>query len=374
MKIVLVGGGTGGHFYPLIATARALRDIAEEMRIVNLELVMMGDTQFDSEAILAEDIKFEYIPAGKLRRYFSLKNFSDSIKTLRGIARAFLKFTVHPPDVVFSKGGYDSFPVLVVSRLYRIPVIIHESDAIPGIVNRWAGTFARRIGISFPETMSYFPKDKVALVGHPIRQSVLGGSKDEALDMFELEEYLPTLLVLGGSQGAQKINDIVITMLKDLVEKIQIIHSAGPLNAGSIQKEADVALGDSPHKKRYHVYPTLAPAQLRNASFIANLVISRAGAGSLFEIAAWRLPAILIPITDSAQNHQRENAYNYARLGAATVVEEENVTPHVLFSEIMKIVEDKTLRETMKQAASTFARVDAASKLANEIFRLGLHE
>ena len=374
MRVILLGGGTGGHFYPLIAIARALRDIAEEARVVNLELVMMGDTPFDLEALREENIEFEQIPAGKARRYFSLKNFSDSIKTLRGIVRAFLKFTIHPPDVVFSKGGFDSFPTLMAARIYRIPVVIHESDAVPGVVNRWAGKFARSIGISFPEAVPYFPKEKVALVGHPIRQSVLGGSRDEAFDIFELEDKVPVVLVLGGSQGAQKINDIILAMLKEIVEKVQIIHSAGPLNGDSVKKEGEVALGDSPYKKRYHVYPILTPGQLRNASFVADVIVSRAGAGTIFEIAAWRVPAILIPIASSAQNHQRENAYNYARLGAAQVVEEENFTPHVLMSEIMKIIENPARKEEMKQAASTFARVDAARKIANEIFRLGLHE
>jgi len=374
MRVILLGGGSGGHFYPLIAVARALRDIAEEERIIFLELVLMGDEVFDASALDEESIVFEHVPAGKVRRYFSLINFSDTLKTLRGILRAFWRFTIKPPDVVFSKGGYDSFPVLAAARIYRIPVMIHESDAVPGIVNRWAAKFARRIGVSFPEAAHFFPQEKVALVGNPIRQGLLGGSRDEAFDIFELESGIPTVLVLGGSQGAQKINDAILAMLVEAVESMQIIHIVGPLNEVSVKNEAEVVLAKSPHKRRYHAYGTLNVSQLRNASFVTDVAISRAGAGGIFELAAWRTPAILIPITDSAQNHQRENAYNYARTGAAEVVEEENLTPHLLLAEIQKLAKDEKRKNDMKQAAGSFARVDAARKIANELMHLGIHE
>lgn len=375
MRIVLLGGGTGGHFYPLVSVARALRTIAEEERIVSLELTLMGDTPYDTEALKEEDILFEHVSAGKVRRYFSLKNFSDSIKTIRGIFQALWKFTTHPPDVVFSKGGYDSFPVLVAARLYKIPVIIHESDAVPGAVNQWASKFAARIGVSFPEAAKYFPQDKVALVGNPIRSNVLGGSQDEAFDIFDLESGIPTVLILGGSQGSQKINDVVLSMLPELTQKAQIIHSTGKANFATIQQEADIAMGEqNPHKKRYHPSAFLDASHLRNASFVADVIVSRAGAGSIFECAAWGRPAILIPLPSAAQDHQRENAYNYARTGAAEVVEEANLTPHLLLASITKIISDPRHKDEMKQAANTFARIDAGRKIANELLRLGLHE
>lgn len=374
MRIVLLGGGSGGHFYPLVAVARALRDIAEEERIVSMDIIMMGAKPFDPDALVEDNIQYEEVPAGKIRRYFSISNFSDSIRTIRGIFRAIWKITLHPPDVVFSKGGYDSFPVLVAARMYRIPIMIHESDAVPGVVNKWAGHFARRIGVSFPETVHLFPQEKVALIGNPIRISIIGGSHDEAFDMFNLESGIPTVLVLGGSQGAQKLNDAVISLLPELVERAQVIHSTGKDNYESVKGEADVSMGESVHKKRYHPFPLLNQSQLRNASLVSDVVVSRAGAGAIFEIAAWNVPAILIPITDSAQNHQRENAYNYARAGAAEVVEEANLTPHLLGAEILKIIGDESRKNDMRVAAKSFARVDAARKIASELIRLGLHE
>jgi len=374
MKIVLLGGGSGGHFFPLIAVADALRKAAEEQRIVTLDLTLMGEKPFDVEILREEEISFEEIPAGKIRRYFSLLNISDSIKTIRGIFRALWRFTLSPPDLVFSKGGYDSFPALVASRIFRIPVIVHESDAVPGMVNAWAAKFARRIGISFPETAAHFPQDKVALTGNPIRRNILGGSHDEALETFNLETGVPTVLVFGGSQGAQKINDAVMLALLDLVEFAQIIHITGAAHIETTKAEAGIVLEKSIHKGRYHPYAFLAPAQLRNAAFIGDVAVSRAGAGSIFEIAAWRLPAILIPLSLAAQDHQRENAYSYARTGAAEVLEETNLTPHVLISEIRKLTGDQKRRDDMKRAAGSFARIDAADKIAREILHLGLHE
>lgn len=374
MKIILLGGGSGGHFYPLMAVVQALRKQAEENRIVTLELILMGEKPFDVEILREEEVYFEEIPAGKIRRYFSLWNLFDSIKTMRGIFRALWRFTVSPPDLVFSKGGYDSFPALVAARIFRIPVIIHESDAVPGIVNAWAAKFARRIGVSFPESAALFPQDKVALTGNPIRRNILGGSRDEALEMFNLETGIPTVLIFGGSQGAQKINDVLMLALLELVEFVQIIHVTGAGHIDAITAEAGIIIEKSIHKSRYHPYHFLKPPQLRNSTFIADLAVSRAGAGSIFEIAAWRLPAILIPLSLAAQDHQRENAYSYARTGSAEVIEESNLTPHVLISEIRKIVTDKKRSDGMKRAAGTFARIDAADKIAHEILHLGLHE
>ena len=374
MRVVLLGGGTGGHFYPLIAVARALRDIAEEEHIISMELIFIGENPFDVEALQEENIRYEHIPAGKARRYFSARNFSDVFRTARGVFHAFLKFTLKPPDVVFSKGGYDAFPTLWAARIYRIPIVIHESDAVPGLVNKWSSKFARRIGVAFPETMHYFPPEKTALVGNPIRRGIIGGSEDEAFDIFGLESGVPVVLVLGGSQGAQKINEVILTALPELVERVQVIHSTGQIHYEGVKGEAEVVLASSAHKKRYHPYPLLQISQLRNAAFVADVVISRSGAGSIFEIAAWQVPAILIPIANSAQDHARENAYNYARTGAAEVVEEENLTPHLLQSEIMHIIEDTERRTEMKQAAGSFAKLDAAQKIANELIRLGIHE
>ena len=373
MNVVLLGGGSGGHFYPLIAVADALRNIADAERIVSMNITFIGDTPFDEDALRQYEIQFEHISSGKYRRYFSLLNIVDIFKTIIGIFQAMWRFTLLPPDVIFSKGGHDAFPALFAARIYRIPVVIHETDSVPGVVNAWAAKFAKRVAVSFPEAAKYFPEEKVALTGQPIRKSILGGSREEAYDMFGLEEEIPIIFVLGGSQGSQKINDVFLAAAPELVEKVQVVHVTGKKLFSEVSGEITVALEKSEYKKRYHVYPYLNSSQIRNASFAANIVVCRPG-GTIFEVAVWQVPAILIPILKSPQSHQRENAYNYARTGAAIVVEESNLTPHLLIAEINKLIDDKEEQQKMQAAAQSFARIDAAEKIAQEVIALGIHE
>lgn len=373
MNIVLTGSSTGGHFYPLVAVAQALREKAREERVVKLELTLMGVLP-PEPALLAEyDIAFQMIPAGKLRRYFSLLTLGDTFRTLRGVAKALFLFTMRPPDAVFAKGGYDTFPILLASRIFRIPVMIHESDAVPGMVNRWAAPFAARVAVAFSTAAAFFPKEKSAVVGNPIRKSVLGGSRDEALAFFRLRSDVPIVLVLGGSQGARPLNDALIPILPETLEHVQIIHQCGSNLYPEVKAEAEVVLEKSPLRARYYLTPFLKAGELRHAASAADIVVARAGS-MLFEIAAWQIPALLIPLPHAAQDHQRENAYQYARSGAAEVVEEENLKPNLLLAEMRQLLADKDRMQEMRIAAQKFARLDAADKIASELLELGIHE
>lgn len=374
MKILLAGGGTGGHFFPLIAVARELRSYAAEQRLVTVELTLMSDSPFNQPLLQEEEIQFVSVPAGKLRRYFSLLNISDFFKTVFGVARALWYMFRHVPDVIFAKGGYASFPALLAGRFFRIPIIIHESDAVPGLVNSWAGKFADRIAISFAETAQYFPKERTALTGNPVRKEVLGGNIEEAEGVLDLERGVPTVLVFGGSQGAKKINDILVDALPELVTQVQIIHQTGERQLKEIRDRSGIVLEKTSLARRYHPFAFLDAPLLRNASRASTLVVSRAGAGTMFEIAAWGLPSIMIPLPDAAQDHQRKNAYVYARTGAAAVIEETNFTPHILSAEIMRIIADTEVQNNMRSAAQSFARIDAARKIAEEIIRIGIHD
>ena len=372
MKILLAGGGTGGHFYPLIAVARSLKDIAEREKIVKLELIFASDEPYDANLLREEEITFLKIPAGKFRRYFSILNFIDPFKTFWGILKALFAIYLNFPDVIFAKGGYASFPALAAAKILRIPLLVHETDTVPGKVTLWASGFARRVAISFPQSVKYFPADKVALTGNPIRRDVLGGTAEEARELFGLEPDLPLILALGGSQGAQKLNDIVLDILPELVKFSQVAHQAGRGNFEAVRLRAGLILENSSLAKRYNPYGFLDEEELRSASRAASLVVARAGGGSIFEIAAWGLPSILVPLPHAAQDHQRQNAYAYAREGAAEVLEEENLTPHVLLDRIQKLLGDKARREKMSQAAKAFAKPDAAEKIALEILKLAL--
>lgn len=372
MKILFTGGGTGGHFYPIIAVIEALHVIMDEEKLLDVKLIFMSDAPYDENLLLKEDVRFKQIQAGKIRRYFSLLNITDFLKTLVGMWNAFWFIYKEFPDVIFGKGGYASFPALFAARILRIPVIVHESDAIPGRVNRWAAKFAERIAISFPESAKYFPEEKTALMGNPLRQTIFGFTPDEAKEVFQLETGIPVILILGGSQGSKNMNDAVLDIAPELVESFQIIHQCGKNNIKETKSRLAVALEKSSYKDRYHLYGYLDDALLRDAASVADIAISRAGASSIFEIAGWSIPSIIIPLGNSAQNHQRENAYAYARSGAGEVLEESNLTPHILLSEIRQLLNDNKRRGAMKEAAKNFTRPKASRQIARELLNLAL--
>ncbi len=369
---MLAGGGSGGHFYPLIAVARSLKDIAERERIVSLEISFISPNPYDPDLLREEEIKFIKAPAGKIRRYFSFLNALDVVKTGWGILSALTSIYLNFPDVIFAKGGYASFPALVAAKIFRIPLIIHESDVIPGRVSLWASRFAHRVAISFPQSLKYFSPEKTALTGNPVRRQVFGGSLEEAWELFGLESALDTILVLGGSQGAEHLNNVILEILPELVKSAQIIHQTGRSNLAEIKLRSSLILKSSPFQKRYHPYGFLNEGALRNAYKVSALAIVRAGGGTIFELAAGGLAAILIPLPSAAQDHQRENAYAYARSGAGVVLEEENLTPHILLSELSKLLTNPSRRAEMSRLAQSFSKVDASERIAEEIIKLAL--
>ena len=374
MKILFTGGVTGGHFYPIIAVAEALHDKVREEKILDPKLYFASPNPYDKEMLVANDITFVPTSAGKLRRYFSILNFFDYFKTAWGITESVLRTFFLYPDVVFGKGGYGSFPTLLAARLFRIPVVIHESDAAPGRVNMWAGKFATKIAISYPEAAEYFPKDKVAFTGNPVRKSLMLPAREGMHEFLKLERDIPVIYVTGGSQGAEAVNEAILAALPELVEKYQIIHQAGDLNIKEVTQRARVALVDSVHKDRYKPYAYLNDQALRMTAGVAQLVISRAGS-TIFEIALWGIPSIIIPIPEPISHDQKKNAFAYARSGAATVIEQTNLTPHLLASEITRILSNTQLHASMGTAARGFARADSAGLVADALLNIGLsHE
>ena len=372
MRILFTGGGTGGHFFPLLAVIQEMKRVAEEERILELELFYMGPRGIGDDVLREEGVTPLWVTAGKMRRYFSPRNFFDSIKVPIGILQALWKVFVLYPDVIFSKGGYGALPAVVASILLRIPLVIHESDSVPGQVNTFAARYAKRIGIAFAESAHLFPPEKTALVGVPIQKRVLGGNKADAKEQLGVFTDLPVVGIIGGSQGAEHINDAVLTALKDLTENYEVVHQTGAKNLDMVNGEAKVILEFS-HKERYRAYGFMNSSMLRAFYSASDVIVSRAGASSIFEIAAWGKPAILIPLAGAASDHQRKNAYEYTAQGAAVIIEEANLTPHILIGEIQKIIGDPGRMKQMSEAAQQFAKIDAAEVVAREILKLGMH-
>ncbi|MEK7118817.1 MAG: UDP-N-acetylglucosamine--N-acetylmuramyl-(pentapeptide) pyrophosphoryl-undecaprenol N-acetylglucosamine transferase [Patescibacteria group bacterium] len=369
---MFAGGGTGGHFYPIIAVAESVIEIVEREHLSGLELYYVSDDPYNSDLLARMQLSFIAIPAGKWRAYFSLRNFIDVFKTLYGCFIALIRLAVLYPDVIFGKGGYASFPALFAARILRIPVVIHESDILPGHVNRWIGNYATRIALSYSEAEKYFfRKDRIALTGQPVRKLLLEIPSEDPYQTLALEPDVPVILVIGGSQGAGKINENLLDIMPRLIEHYQIIHQTGETNYVWMQKRAADLLSGKTYAKRYHPFPYLESKQLSLAAKVATLVISRAGSG-IFEIALWGKPSILIPLPLARNDHQRENAYSYARTGAASVIEEQNLKPELFFSVIRSIVDDKTKRQAMEAGAKTFAKTDAAEKIARVLLSIAM--
>jgi UDP-N-acetylglucosamine--N-acetylmuramyl-(pentapeptide) pyrophosphoryl-undecaprenol N-acetylglucosamine transferase len=375
MKIVFTGGGTGGHFYPIIAVAQKVNKIIDAENIIGAKLYYISDDPYDKEMLVENGISYEEISAGKMRTYFSFKNFSDIFKTILGILNSIFKMFSIYPDVVFGKGGYASFPTIFAARILHIPVIIHESDSAPGRVNKWAGHFAKKVAVSFVEAADYFPKEKTAWTGQPIRTEIEHStSREEALKYFKIESDIPVILILGGSQGAELINNTILDALPRLTKNYQIIHQTGVRNFKTVSGQAEVVLTDNKYKLRYLPIAYLNPLQMKMAAGAATIIISRAGS-TLFEIASWGVPSILVPFSSSNADHSRKNAFSYARAGACGVIEEMNMTANILSSEIERMVGDKAGCELMAQNAKTFNKPGAAEKIARELVDIALsHE
>jgi UDP-N-acetylglucosamine--N-acetylmuramyl-(pentapeptide) pyrophosphoryl-undecaprenol N-acetylglucosamine transferase len=373
MKILLTGGGTGGHFYPLIAVAQELHVVTKEKKLMDSELFYMSDTPYNKGILFDNAITYVRVPTGKYRRYFSLLNFFDIFKTIYGVIYGFVRVFMIYPDVIFGKGGYSSFPAMLAGKILGIPVVIHESDSVPGKVNLWAGKFAKKIALSYPEAEEYFPKDKVAWTGNPLRKEITLSIDKKAQEFFNLEDSLPLILILGGSQGSEIINDALLGALPKLISSYQIIHQTGTRNIKEVSETSRLILGDE-HEARYKPIEYLSPVALRVAAGGASIVITRAGS-TLFEIAAWGVPAIVIPISSSNGDHQRKNAFAYARTGAALVIEENNLTTEILVAQIDALMKDSLKRQKMTLAAHSFAKLDAAKTIAEGIINIALtHE
>lgn len=374
MKILLTGGGTGGHFYPLIAIAEKLIEQAEKEKVIDFKLYYMSDKPYDKRMLFENKINFVQVPAGKMRIYFSIKNFFDMFKVAAGAVMGVIIMFFIYPDVVISKGGYGSFPAVFAAKLLRIPVIVHESDSYPGRLNVWAAKFAQKVAISWPEAADYLPKEKTALTGQPIRKSILRGDPNGAHTYFKLEESVPTILILGGSQGSENINNIIVDILPKILTKYQVIHQTGNNNYDEVMSRAEFLMENDSNLSKYKALKFLNNLDTRMAAGCANLVISRAGS-AIFEIASWGIPSIIIPITNSNGNHQRKNAYNYARTGACQVIEEGNLTANVLMAEIDRLITDKEKLEKMSRDALSFANPNAAEKIARSAIEIALsHE
>jgi len=374
MKIVFTGAG-GGHFYPIIAIAEKIKEEILIEKILDSDMYFLSDKNYDEKILNENKIKFIKIPSGKLTPYFSLENILTPFISLFGFFLALVRLFIIYPDIVFAKGGYASFPVLLAARILFIPIFIHESDSVPGKTTVWAGKFAKRIATSYSAALTYFPTDRTAYTGPIIQQKYLPTKEkleyklDKQKDFFKnKKDERKNILILGGSQGAEKINNIVLQLLPRLLEDYNIIHQVGENHFAKIKIATTVILKDNLHKENYHYF---AFDNLAKYYPETDLCITRAGS-TLFELSAWGIPSIVIPISVSNGNHQRSNAYLFEKAGCSFVMEENNLTPNIFLNNIKNILtnEDK-YSELVLNNLKTF-KPGAANLIAKEIIKIGL--
>ncbi len=373
IHVLLTGGGTGGHTFPLLAVARAIRQQYGESDTIIRYIGPHGPMEEKERQVFeAEDIPTTFVAAGKVRRYVDIKNFIDPFRTLLGIVQSLYFLVRDMPDVVFAKGGYGAIPVVIAAWIYRIPIMIHESDAVPGVANRVMGKFARRIGITYHHAEEFFQQDKVALVGVPVRESILNGDKERARKRFHLTSSHPVVFVLGGSQGARVINKAVIGALQQLRKRVQIIHQTGEKNYDDVVHAA-ARKGFKAGHDGYTPVGFLSPEEMGDALTVADVIISRAGASAIAEIAAHRKASILVPLNLSANDHQRMNAYEIAKAGGALVLEESNIGRAMLTETVFRVIDDTELRLLLETKIAGFYHPLAADHIAQVIIEM-VHE
>lgn len=324
-RIILTGGGTAGHVTPNIALIPRLKEMGYDIQYIG------SYNGIEKDLIEPFHIPYHGISSGKLRRYFSVQNFTDPFRVLKGLGEARKLIRELKPDVIFSKGGFVSVPVVLAGKQAKVPVIIHESDMTPGLANKIALPSATKVCCNFPETLEHLPKEKAHLTGSPIRQELLSGNKVAAMDLCGFSADKPVILVIGGSLGSVAVNNAVRAALPELLEHFQIVHLCG-------KGKLDESLT---HTKGYKQFEYIS-SELRDIFALSDLVISRAGANAICELLALRKPNLLIPLSANAsRGDQILNARSFERQGFSLVLEEEEVTKESLLNAVNKLYENR---------------------------------
>ena len=324
-RIILTGGGTAGHVTPNIALIPKLRELGFDIHYIG------SYNGIEKDLIEPFGIPYHGISSGKLRRYFSLQNFTDPFRVIKGFGEARKLIKNLKPDVIFSKGGFVSVPVVLAGKKCKVPVIIHESDMTPGLANKIAIPSAAKICCNFPETLDCLPEGKAVLTGSPIRQELLSGNKIAAMDLCKFTADKPVILVIGGSLGSVVVNNAVRESLPCLLKVFQIIHLCG-------KGKTDESLKNT---KGYCQFEYVKD-ELRDIFALSEIVISRAGANAICELLALRKPNLLIPLSAKAsRGDQILNARSFERQGFSMVLEEEDLTKETLTSTVYKLFEKR---------------------------------
>lgn len=381
MRIVLTGGGSGGHLVPFEPIIESLRALFLEQRTVlpkrldpqRLELFFVGVVNHEAKTFFTRfDVKALHVPSGKFRRYFSLRNFIDLVLILPwGIALALWRCFWLMPEVVISKGGYGSIPMIAAATFFRIPILLHESDTVAGVTNKITARFATAIATGFDSSFAagHPFRYKTIVTGTPVRERFGKIDPAEAKRAFNISAEELVVLVMGGSQGAQAINEIVLQVLPELILNTAVIHLTGEKHYAKVSAVALELLQSSSRRELYHSFPSLGE-NIIEAMTAADVVVSRAGATTLAELTRLRKPMLLIPLPGAAHDHQRFNAQIYEQRGAARVLDPANLGRNIFMRSISELITNGQLRRSLSQNLAQFDHPSAARDIATIAYKL----
>lgn len=378
MKILFTGGGSGGHLFPVLAIIRELKRQTKKNQenelIKPLQFYFVGPkSEYGIKLLENEGVIVKIIEAGKIRKYLNIKSIFQNIidilyKIPISFVQAFLYLKKIEPDFVFGKGGYGAVPINLAATKLKIPIFLHESDIVAGKTTKMFASSAVKIFTSFKETkIDNIHTEKIVYTGNPIRKEILNGDREEGKRIFKLTDEKPIIFVWGGSQGAERINNIILIILPELLKSFEIIHQCGEKNINEIWSTAQILVKKEGLIKNYHPRSFLTAKELKHAFTVSHLIISRAGSGAIFEIAAVGKPSILLPLPEATQAHQAKNAHAYAADGSALIIEQKNPTPAWLYENIMSIFSNSEKLKTMGNAALAFAKPNAAKVIAKSL-------
>jgi UDP-N-acetylglucosamine--N-acetylmuramyl-(pentapeptide) pyrophosphoryl-undecaprenol N-acetylglucosamine transferase len=324
-KIILTGGGSAGHVTPNLALVPKLRELGYEIQYIGTE------NGIERKIVGDEKIKYHVISSGKLRRYFDIKNFTDPFRVLKGIFQAAIVMKREKPNIVFSKGGFVSVPVVIAAHLNKVPVIIHESDITPGLANRISMPYCTKVCVTFPESLKNIKGHDAVLTGTPIRQELLDGSRIIGRRLCGFTNDRPILLIIGGSLGSRFINNMVRNSLNELLRTFNIVHICGK---GNTDKSLNV-------RKGYIQFEYISK-ELPHIMNAADIVVSRAGANAIFELLALKKPNLLVPLSKaSSRGDQILNAASFEKSGYSMVLQEEGMTREIFLDRIQKLYDSR---------------------------------
>ena len=364
MRILLAGESTAGNLAPIISVYETLRAKTREENIHETVEFMLISTESDFLRTFVgdTDINFQILnPEQENKKTSLFTSISNFTRIMRNVFN-------YMPDVIFLKGGFVSLPVAIVGKIFWIPIIMHESDTAPSSIDKFISHFAKRIAISFDLTREFYPAKKVFFSGNPVSVSMAMADYEESKQKLSIDGDKPVIFIMGGSQGAHEINELVVEILPELLEKYEIIHQCGLGDYELIQ--AHIQKLNIPLLEDYHLFPFMKQS-LANAYAVCDLVVSRAGANTVAEIMLVGKPSILLPMPDSESDNQNRNAFFYSEAGAAAILNEKNLKPHLFLDAVHNIFKDKLKMMEMMRAARQLAHPEAADVVADEILKWG---